>query len=79
MKHETETAHTPCMGTHIFIWGDPASEKKPPEGLECECGMFELRYSTCGCGCGERIMSLRFSNRRSERHASQAVGARVAS
>ncbi len=54
------TAHTPCVGTHVFIWSDPAVEKGPPEGLDCNCGMLELHYGTCPCGCGSRSMSLGF-------------------
>jgi hypothetical protein len=64
LAHQPEMTHTPCMGTHVFIWGDTVAEKGPPEGLCCKCGMFELHYSTCECGCGWVTMSLRFKQQR---------------
>jgi hypothetical protein len=35
-----------------------AAAQGPPEGLGCNCGMFELHYGTCACGCGSPSMSL---------------------
>ena len=68
IDHQPEKAHTPCVGTHVFVWGGIAAEKGPPEGCGCNCGMFELHYSTCGCGCGSRSMSLGFKRRELARH-----------
>jgi hypothetical protein len=63
LTDQPEKAHTPCVGTHIFIWGDLAAGKGPPEGLSCKCGMFELHYASCECGCEQMSMSLRFKHR----------------
>jgi hypothetical protein len=75
------TAHTPCVGTHLFVWSEAATvvrgiepaaaargsqsaaEKGPPEGLGCNCGMLELHYAPCACGCGFKSMSLGFTQR----------------
>ncbi len=70
-------AHTPCMGTHVFDWGEKSLEKGPPEGLNCACGMFEFHYTTCECGCGRRIMSLRFNRRGSRQPLPLEVEAAV--
>ena len=53
----SKKAHTPCVGAHVFIWMEAAAQG-PPEGLGCNCGMFELHYGTCACGCGSPSMSL---------------------
>ncbi len=66
LVHHPEMTHTPCVGTHVFIWGDAVAERGPPEGLSCNCGMFELHYSICECGCGCVTMSLRFKQQRIE-------------
>lgn len=50
----------PCVGTHVFMWGDSPGDQGPPEGQSCKCGMFEVHYESCSCGCGSRIMSLCF-------------------
>jgi len=64
---QPERPHSPCMGPHVFIWDElVALEKKPPEGLSCNCGMFEVHYSICDCGCGRESMSICFKHGRSE-------------
>ena len=63
LNGKTEKTHTPCVGTHVFAYSDVAAEKGPPEGLRCNCGMFELHHATCECGCGLMSMSLRFTHR----------------
>ena len=55
--------HTPCQGPHVFIWEELAVEKKAPEGLRCNCGMFELHYGMCECGCGRMSMSVCFDRK----------------
>jgi hypothetical protein len=63
MAAQVERTHSPCMGPHVFIWDElVAVENKPREGLSCNCGMFELHYSTCDCGCSRTSMSMCFSH-----------------
>jgi len=58
---QPERMHTPCVGPHVFVWDELlAVGKKRPEGLSCNCGMFELHYSICNCGCGRTAMSMCF-------------------
>ena len=59
-------AHTPCVGPHVFIWDESAVDRNPPEGQSCNCGMFELHYSICDCGCGRATMSMCFKRGRNE-------------
>jgi hypothetical protein len=54
-------AHMPCVGTHVFVWGELGKDQGPPEGLKCRCGMFELHHAHCECGCGLMSMTLRFT------------------
>jgi hypothetical protein len=55
-------AHSPCVGPHVFVWRGSTAEKGPPEGLSCKCGMLEVHYSTCDCGCGGTSLSLCFKH-----------------
>lgn len=74
--HQPEITHTPCVGTHVFIWSDAVAEKGPPEGLSCKCGMFELHYAICECGCGCVTMSLRFKQQRIDLEGAATVQSR---
>jgi hypothetical protein len=64
LTEEAGKAHMPCVGAHVFTWADLTAGKRPPEGLSCNCGMFELHYGTCACGCGSLSMSLGWQDSR---------------
>ena len=54
MMHSYNLNYIPCKGGHRWFWDDSDSYGRVPEGMKCECGVWEAHWEICD-KCGSDI------------------------